>query len=143
MRMIFVNLPVTDLARSRAFYEALGFSINENFSDENAACVVVSETIFAMLLTRDYFETFVTGEVADPRAATGALLALSAESRAECERFRATALANGGGEWRPNQDHGNMFSVSFADPDGHVWEVLWMDAAAASGEEPVGEAQDA
>jgi uncharacterized protein len=133
MRMIFVNLPVADVAASRAFFTALGFTINEQFSDENTASVVIEENITAMLMTATRFADFVEGEIADAQKTTEVLLALSAESREDVDRMRATALANGGSEWKPNQDHGFMYGASFADPDGHVWEVVWMDPAAVAG----------
>lgn len=130
MRMIFVNLPVADLARSKAFFEALGFSINPQFSDETAACVVVSETIFVMLLTHDKFRQFITGEISDAHAATEVLTCLSAESRQEVDDLLGKALANGGKAWKPIMDMGPMYGASFQDPDGHVWEVMYMDMAA-------------
>ncbi|PVM93103.1 glyoxalase [Caulobacter radicis] len=130
MRMIFVNLPVADLDRSKAFFEALGFSINPQFSDETAACVVVSETIFVMLLTHDKFRQFITGEISDAHAATEVLTCLSAESREEVDDLLAKALANGGKAWKPIMDMGPMYGASFQDPDGHVWELMYMDMAA-------------
>ena len=133
MRMIFVNLPVADVAVSRAFFTALGFGINEQFSDENAVSVVIEENITAILMHPTRFADFVEGEIADAQKTTEVLLALSADSREDVDRLRATALANGGGEWKPTQDHGFMYGASFADPDGHVWEVGWMDPAALAG----------
>jgi predicted lactoylglutathione lyase len=133
MRMIFVNLPVADIAVSRAFFTALGFGINEQFSDENAVSVVIEENITAILMNPTRFADFVEGEIADAQKTTEVLLALSADSREEVDRLRSTALANGGSEWKPNQDHGFMYGASFADPDGHVWEVVWMDPAAVAG----------
>ena len=132
MRMIFVNLPVTDLARAKAFYGGLGFSFNEQFSDERTASVVIEENIVAMLLTRDRFADFVPEgtEVGDPAKTTTVLNALSAESRQEADDLLARALASGGRPWQPAQDQGFMYGVSFTDPDGHVWEVVWMDPAA-------------
>ncbi|KSB87845.1 glyoxalase [Caulobacter vibrioides] len=130
MRMIFVNLPVADLDRSKAFFEALGFSINPQFSDETAACVVVSETIFVMLLTHDKFRQFINGEIGDGHAATEVLTCLSAESREEVDDLLAKALANGGKAWKPIMDMGPMYGASFQDPDGHVWELMYMDMAA-------------
>jgi len=130
MRMIFVNLPVADLDRSKAFFEALGFSINPQFSDETAACVVVSETIFVMLLTHDKFRQFINGEIGDAHAATEVLTCLSAESRQEVDDLLAKALANGGKAWKPIMDMGPMYGASFQDPDGHVWELMYMDMAA-------------
>ncbi|RFU20159.1 glyoxalase [Geodermatophilus marinus] len=127
MRMVFLNLPVADLATSRAFYAGLGFSFNEQFSDERTASVVVDENIVVMLLTRDRFADFVSGEVGDPAAATTQLTALSAGSRDEVDALVARALEHGGKPWLPPQDHGFMYGASFTDPDGHVWEVMWMD----------------
>jgi predicted lactoylglutathione lyase len=134
VRSIFVNLPVADVATSRAFFGALGFTFNEQFSDERTACLVIEQNIFAMLMTPDRFGDFVTGEIADAQKTTEVMLALSAESREEVDRLKATALASGGAEWQANQDHGFMYGCSFTDPDGHVWEAVWMDPAVASGE---------
>jgi predicted lactoylglutathione lyase len=136
VRSIFVNLPVADLGASRAFFGALGFTFNEQFSDGSTACLVIEQNIFAMLMTPERFDDFVTGEVADPRKTTEVLLALSADSRDEVDRLKAAALAHGGAEWKPDQDHGFMYGCSFTDPDGHVWEAVWMDPAVASGEAP-------
>ena len=133
MRMIFVNLPVTDLARAGAFYAALGFAANPQFSDETATAVVVEENIWVMLLTREKFAGFVTGEVGDPARATSVLHALSAGSREEVDDLLTRALGAGGKPWLPAQDHGFMYSTSFADPDGNVWEAVWMDPAAMQG----------
>jgi predicted lactoylglutathione lyase len=126
-RMIFVNLPVADLRVSRDFYTGLGFSVNETFSDEDAVSVVVSDTIVIMLLTRDRFADFVTGAVGDPKAATTSIACLSAESPAEVDRMVQNALALGGSTWLPKMEDGPMYGHSFADPDGHVWEVLHMN----------------
>ncbi|MGY1710075.1 VOC family protein [Geodermatophilus sp. SYSU D00758] len=125
--MVFLNLPVADLAASRAFYAGLGFSFNEQFSDERTAAVVVDENIVVMLLTRERFAEFVSGEVGDPAAATTQLTALSAGSRDEVDALVERALEHGGKPWLPPQDHGFMYGASFTDPDGHVWEVVWMD----------------
>ncbi len=131
MRMIFVNLPVADLARAKAFYGGLGFGFNEQFSDDRTASVVISEQIVAMLLTRDRFADFVPGGlVGDPARATTVINALSVESREEADDLLARALASGGKPWQPAQDHGFMYGTSFADPDGHVWEAMWMDPSA-------------
>ena len=120
-QMIFVNLPVADLPRSMAFYRALGFDFNPQFTDDTAACMVISDTIFAMLLTRKRFADFTVLPVADETKATAHLLALS----------RDAALKAGGTEARAPQDHGFMYSRAFADPDGHIWEPMWMDMEAA------------
>jgi hypothetical protein len=136
MRMIFINLPVSDLERSKRFYEALGFAINPQFCDESTAMVVVSETIHVMLLTRPRFESFVTGKVATPdEAGCSALYCLSAESKDAVLALKQTALAAGARPWKPDMDEfgGEMYGASFQDPDGHVWEVMWMSDAAVAG----------
>jgi uncharacterized protein len=132
-RMIFVNLPVSDLAASRAFYTGLGFAVNEMFSDDSAVSIVVSDTIVLMLLTRERFGDFVTGLVGDPRAATTSICCLSADSPQEVDGLVSRALASGGGEWLPRMQEGPMYGHSFTDPDGHVWEVLHMDLGAIDG----------
>jgi uncharacterized protein len=132
MRMIFVNLPVRDITASRDFFGKLGFGFNDQFSDENTACLVIEENICAMLMTYERFAEFTVGEVADAKATTEVLLALSADSRADVDQLADAALSNGGGEWKPAQDLGFMYGRSFADPDGHVWEVVWMDASAVA-----------
>ena len=129
MRMIFVNLPVSDLDRAKAFYAGLGFSFNEQFSDERTASVVISESIVVMLLTRDRFADFVPGTVGDPAEGTTQLNALSVDSREEADELLSRALASGGKPWQPTQDLGFMYGTSFTDPDGHVWETVWMDPA--------------
>lgn len=137
-RMIFVNLPVRDLPRAVAFYEAVGATKNAQFSDDTAACMVISDTIYVMLLTHPKFADFSPRPIADAHAATGMLLALSQDSRAEVDATLARAAAGGGkADPRPAQDLGFMYSRSFEDPDGHVWEPFWMDMAAV---EPVTEA---
>ncbi len=129
-RMIFVNLPVTDLKASMAFYEALGFANNPQFSDDTGACMVISDTIFVMILTHDKWNTFTTRPVPPP-GSSEVMNCLSCESRDEVDRLNAVAGSKGGtADINPAQDHGFMMSRSFADPDGHVWEVMWMDPAA-------------
>ncbi len=132
-RMIFVNLPVSDLQASRVFYTGLGFSVNEMFSDDSAVSIVVSDAIVLMLLTRERFGDFVTGPVGDPRAATSCITCLSADSPQEVDDLVRRALASGGGEWLPGMHEGPIYGASFTDPDGHVWEVLHMDLAAVGG----------
>lgn len=129
-RMIFVNLPVADLAKSMAFYEALGFTNNPAFSDETAACMVWSETIFVMILTHGKWRSFTQRPI--PAAATSEVMnCLSCESRDEVNSLTDLAGSKGGfADINPVQDHGFMMSRSFADPDGHVWEMMWMDPAA-------------
>ncbi|MCE6951445.1 VOC family protein [Cereibacter sphaeroides] len=128
---IFVNLPVADLARSRAFHEALGFSIDENFTDETAACVVISEAIHLMILTHERFEGFSVLPRADTTSTTGVLIALSRDSREGVDDMLRAALENGAKEPKPADDHGWMYMRTFMDPDGHVFEAFWMDAEAA------------
>lgn len=133
MRTLFVNLPVTDLSRADAFYGALGFRRNEQFSDDRAVSYVVEENILVMLLTQERFADFVPGQVGDPARATSVINCLSASDREEVDRLVSTAIAAGGKPWMPAQDHGFMYGSSFADPDGHAWEVVWMDPAALQG----------
>jgi predicted lactoylglutathione lyase len=133
VRMIFVNLPVTDLERAKAFYAALGFTNNPQFTDETAAAMVVEENIVVMLLTREKFAGFVAGQVGDPAQATSVLNALSSSSREEVDELFAKAIAAGGKPWLPAQDHGVMYGTSFTDPDGNVWETMWMDPAMVQG----------
>lgn len=125
-RMIFVNLPVADVTISRGFYTGLGFSVNEQFSDDKVACIVVSETIFVMLLEHDRFRDFTTNEIADAHTTTEVLNALSASSREEVDDLVAKAVAHGGTPREPVEDDA-MYGHSFADPDGHVWEVFFME----------------
>ncbi|GAA2452321.1 VOC family protein [Agromyces soli] len=128
---IFVNLPTTDLERSKAFYEALGFSINPLFTDENAACVVLDENVYFMVLTRDYLATFTDKQIIDPKTHAQALIALSRESREGVDEVLAKGLAAGGTEPREAQDYGFMYSRDLEDPDGNVLEFLFMEQAAA------------
>jgi predicted lactoylglutathione lyase len=131
-KLIFVNLPVTDLARATAFYEAVGARKDARFSDPTASCMVLSETIHAMLLTHDKFRQFTPKPIADAKATTGVLICVSAESRDEVDQVAGKAGEAGGrADPAPPQDHGFMYGRSFEDPDGHVWEVMWMDTAAA------------
>lgn len=129
-RKLFVNLPVADLAKSIAFYEALGFTRNPHFSDDTAACMVISEENHVMLLTHAKFKDFVKLPLADAKTAVGMLAALSFDSKAAVDAIAATAQAHGGAEHRPAQDLGFMYSRSVSDPDGHIWEPFWMDPAA-------------
>ncbi|WP_027174343.1 VOC family protein [Methylobacterium sp. 10] len=130
MRMIFVNLPVKDLEASKAFFGALGFTFNPAFTDENGACMVVSESIFVMLLTEARFRDFITGDICDATKATEVLTCLSCESRQEVDDTLSKALAAGAKPWKANMDYGFMYGYSFQDPDGHVWELMHMDPAA-------------
>lgn len=126
-RMIFVNLPVTDLARSRAFYEALGFTNNPQFSDDGSACMVVSDTIHVMLLTHDKWRGF-TDRPIPPADSSEVMVALSCESREAVDAMNDAAAAHGGtADINPVQDLGFMYNRNLADPDGHVWEAVFMD----------------
>jgi len=128
---IFVNLPVQDLQRSIDFFTALGYSFDPRFSDENATCLVIDEGhIYAMLLTHDFFKKFTKKQIADAKASTEAILALSAESREAVDELVDKALASGGSASNEPDDQGFMYSRSFQDPDGHLWEVLSMDMSA-------------
>lgn len=129
MTSIFVNLPSSDLTRSRAFYEAIGCELNPQFSDERAICVVWSEHIFFMVLTREYFATFTAKPVVDPAESVQTLLAFDRESRADVDAVLAAGLAAGGTEPQEPRDHGFMFSRNLADPDGNVLEFVYMDPA--------------
>lgn len=133
-RMVFVNLPVTDLAASTAFFEKLGFPTNPAFSDENASSIVFGEHVTAMLLTREYFATFSAKPLADPEDFTAVLIALSAESKEEVDRIADAALAQGVAEPKPPQDHGFMYGRTFYDLDGNHWELAWMDMSQMSPE---------
>jgi hypothetical protein len=130
-KLIFVNLPVTDLAKSTAFYEAIGARKDPRFSDHTAACMALSETIHVMLLTHDKYRQFTDKPIADAHATSAALLCVSEESRADVDKTLGKALAAGAPEPSPAQDYGFMYGRSFEDPDGHHWEVVWMDVEAA------------
>ena len=131
-RMIFVNLPVTDLERSRGFLEALGAVNEPRFTDDTAACMTLSDSIHVMLLTHDKFSQFTPRPIADANTASEVLLCLSADSRETVDAAVQRAV-NAGGTADPSakQDYGVMYGRSVADPDGHIWEIMWMDSAAA------------
>ncbi|HZY17503.1 MAG TPA: VOC family protein [Ramlibacter sp.] len=131
-RKIFVNLPIRDMARSRAFFEALGFSFNPQFTNEQGACMVITEDIYAMLLVEPFFQTFTHKPVADATRSIEVLVCLSCESRAEVDDLVARGVGAGGKEPRAPQDHGFMYGRSLEDLDGHIWELMWMDPAAAA-----------
>jgi len=130
-RKIFVNLAVRDLPRAKAFFSALGFEYNPKFTDDNAACMVISDDAYVMLLAEPFFKTFTTREVCDTSRHTEALIALSCESRKEVDELANKAIGAGARDAMPAQDHGFMYFRSFYDLDGHHWEVLWMDPKAA------------
>jgi hypothetical protein len=131
-RLIFVNLPVADLGAARAFYEAIGFTNNPTFTDDSAACMVLSETIHVMLLAHDKFRQFTPKRIADSRETSEVLICISADSREAVDTMTDLALAAGGSEPRERQDYGFMYGRSFEDPDGHIWEPMWMDMNAAT-----------
>lgn len=128
-QLIFVNIPISDLKRSREFYQALGFTINEQFSDTTGACVVISDTIYLMILTLDRFQGFSALPRADTKKVTAALTALSRDDRAAVDKMTEAALKAGGSEPKPAQEYGFMYSRTFMDPDGNVFEPFWMDPA--------------
>ena len=120
-QMIFVNLPVKDLDRSVEFFTRLGFRFNPQFTDENATCMIVSDTIYVMLLREEYFRTFTPKEVCDSTRHTEVLVALSSESREAVDEMVRKAVAAGGSTYADPQDHGFMYQHGFQDPDGHIW----------------------
>ncbi len=132
-RLMFVNLPVKDLSASKAFFRALGFDFDERFTDDSAACMVVSEQAYVMLLAESRFADFTTRSVADARASTEAILAVSADSREAVDAFADAALAAGATPANEPMDHGFMYGRSFNDLDGHLWEVIWMSPEAVEG----------
>lgn len=128
-RKVFVNLPVRDLPRTKAFFSKLGFQYNPQFTDDNAACMILSEDGFVMLLAQPFFKTFTKKDLSDATKQTEVLIALSCTSRDEVDHLVKTAIEAGGTHAMDPQDHGFMYAWSFYDPDGHHWEVLWMDPA--------------
>jgi predicted lactoylglutathione lyase len=128
---IFVNMPTTDLERSKAFYTSLGFTINPLFTDENAACVVLGDNIYFMVLTREYLGTFTDKQIIDPKTQAQVSIALSRDSREDVDEVLAKGLAAGGSEPRPAQDYGFMYSRDLDDPDGNNLSFLFMEPAAA------------
>lgn len=139
-KMIFVNLPVTDLGKATAFYEAIGFEKNPMFSNDVASAMVWSDAIHVMLLTHDFYLTFTTKEIADTHKFSAALIALSRDSRAGVDAITDEAIAAGGRETRDRQDMGFMYSRAFDDLDGHTLEVMFMDMEAAMAAGPHAEA---
>ena len=126
-KQIFVNLAVKDLAKSKAFFEALGFSFNPQFTNESGACLVISDTIYAMLLTEEFFKQFTSKEIVDAKKSTEVLICLSTESRAEVDGLVSKAVAAGGRIYNEPQDHGFMYGHGFEDLDGHQWELAYME----------------
>ncbi|MFC8199891.1 VOC family protein [Streptomyces sp. NPDC060006] len=132
-QMIFVNLAVNDLDASKKFFTELGYTLNAQFSDEHCASVVISDTIVAMLLSKQRYADFTKKEIADSTKTSEVLLCLSAESREKVDELVDRAIAAGGSAGGEPQDHGFMYGRGFDDPDGHSWEVMWMDPAAVQG----------
>jgi len=131
-KLIFVNLPVSDLARATAFYEAIGAKKNDQFSDHTASCMVFSETIHAMLLTHDKYRQFTPKKIVDAKDSSEVLICISADDRQSVDDIvEKVAPAGGKLDPTPKQDYGFMYGRSFEDPDGHIWEVMWMDVEAA------------
>jgi hypothetical protein len=140
-RLVFVNLPVEDVAASRAFFTRLGFAFDERFCDAQTACLQLSEAAFVMLLERPRFADFTAKPTGDPATTTSALLCVSAADREAVDALADTALAHGGSPAKEPMDHGVMYARSFFDVDGHHWEVMWMSPQAldqAGEQQPVG-----
>ena len=130
-RMIFVNLPVANLVKSKAFYEATGAKNNPQFTDDTSACMVFSDTINVMLITHDKWRVFTSKAIPDSHQSSEVMLAISCDNRDTVDTMLDAAGANGGkSDVNPKQDHGFMYNRSFEDPDGHIWEAVWMDMSA-------------
>ncbi len=132
-RKIFVNLAIRDLKKSMDFFAKLGFAFNTQFTDDKAACMIISDEAFVMLLREEFFRTFTKREPCDTTRQSEGLFAISCDSRAEVDEMVKTAVAAGGTHAMDPQDHGFMYAWSFYDLDGHHWEVMWMDPAAVQG----------
>ncbi|WP_405923824.1 VOC family protein [Streptomyces sp. NBC_00035] len=132
-QMIFVNLAVNDVETSKKFFTGLGYTINPQFSTDDCACVVISDTIVAMMLSKQRYADFTKKEIADSTKTSEVLLCLSSESREKVDELVDGAIAAGGSASGETQDHGFMYGRAFDDPDGHTWEVMWMDPAAVQG----------
>lgn len=130
-RQIYVNIPIADMERSKAFFASLGFTFNPQFTNDSGACMVVADDIYVMLLTESFFQGFTKKPVADASKSTEVLLCLSCQSRAEVDEMVRKALAAGGKAPMPPQDHGFMYGHGFEDLDGHQWELVYMDPDAA------------
>jgi len=143
-KMIFVNLPVADLPRSKAFYEAIGFTNVPRFTDETAAAMQLSDTIVVMILTHEKWRTFTTREIPDAKKSAQVALCVSMDSREAVDAItKRAAEAGGGADPTPADDHGFMYIRSFDDPDGHIWESMWMDVSAIPGGEAAVSAEPA
>lgn len=132
-QMIFVNLPIDDVDASKKFFTELGYTINPQFTTDDSVCVVISDTIVAMLLSKQRYSDFTEKEIADSARTSEVLLCLSAESREKVDELVDKAIAAGGTSTAEPMDHGSMYGRSFDDIDGHTWEIMWMDPAAVQG----------
>ncbi|MFI8242257.1 VOC family protein [Streptomyces sp. NPDC085866] len=132
-QMIFVNLATADVEASKKFFTALGYTINPQFSSDDCTCVVISDTIVAMLLSKQHYATFTKKEIVESTTSSEVLVCLSAESREKVDELVDKAIAAGGKPSGETQDHGFMYGRAFDDLDGHTWEVMWMDPAAVQG----------
>ncbi|MBN9410971.1 MAG: VOC family protein [Burkholderiales bacterium] len=130
-RQIFVNLPIKDMVRSQAFFRSLGFDFNPQFTNDQGACMVIADNIFAMLLVEPFFQGFTKKKIVDAHQGTEVLVCLSCESREQVDELVAKALAAGGRAPMDKQDHGFMYGHGFEDLDGHQWELVWMNPEAA------------
>ncbi|MBS3061569.1 MAG: glyoxalase [Candidatus Diapherotrites archaeon] len=131
IKQIFVNLPVENLERSIAFFSKMGFSFNPQFTDENATCMIIGENMFAMLLVKPFFKSFIQKEISNAKKTSEVILAISLENRFEVDELMVKAISAGAKEPRKPQDLGWMYQRGFEDPDGHLWEVFFMDPAKA------------
>jgi len=126
-RKMFLNIPVKDLNKSIDFYTKVGFSFNQQFTDENATSIIISDDILVMLLREDFFKNFTNKPIAKAKESTEVLISISAESREEVDEIVGLAIAAGGASPIPTQDHGWMYGRNFEDPDGHIWEISYLD----------------
>jgi predicted lactoylglutathione lyase len=129
---IFVNLPVKDLDKSIEFFTKLGYSFNPQFTDEKATCMIIGEDIFVMLLVDKFFKTFVPNDIADATKSTESIICLSSESREKVDEMVKKAIEAGGKIYKEPQDHGFMYGHGYQDLDGHLWEIMWMDAGSVN-----------
>lgn len=136
---IFVNLPVKNLEKSIRFFGQLGYSFNPQFTNELAASMIISDAIFVMLVTEDFFQTFTKKAIADAAKTTESIICLSAESREAVDELVSKAVAAGGSPIKAPQDHGFMYAHGFEDLDGHLWEIMYMDPSAVGQEQPTAE----
>jgi predicted lactoylglutathione lyase len=126
-KQVFINLPIRDLAKSMEYFRTVGYTFNPQFSDDTAACMIISEHIYAMLLTHEKFKGFITTDICDATKQTEVLIALNQDTRAQVDEIADKAISMGGRAFKEPQDHGFMYLRSIQDLDGHVWEYFWMD----------------